>query len=88
MVVMTKEYFKSLDAAITAYMCGDSAPIRLHSHIYIVPIPNDDEALRVAVYKVVTARTSMPMDLRIRAKKWLLDNKYKPWDNNGITIEE
>jgi len=79
------EYHASLDAALTKFMqTGSTDAVVLHAHRWGVDVPSDPETLRVALLKGVSARTTLPMEMRTRAKRELMKGGFRPWDDGDV----
>lgn len=80
------EYMESLDAALTAFVRdGDDAPMFEHCTVYGLTVQTG-QVWPVSLYKVATARKSLPMDIRSRAKRWLLEHGFKPLDDGDVPV--
>jgi hypothetical protein len=79
------EYFLSLDAALEAYMCGDESKLAAHIAKHSWSGFGDLTYLRPAVLKAVTARETLPTEMRRRAKDELKRMGMRAMDDGDIS---
>jgi hypothetical protein len=86
MMAELKAYNESLDIALEDYMSGDGTSFEEHCDKWGLSdkIPNHPLAKHGAIMKMVTARTSLPMEIRRKAKVWLVENGFRSWDDGDV----
>ncbi len=79
-------YNASLDAALIAWMNGESQPFERHLDAFDLrgKWPSHELARQGAIHKLVTSRTTLPMVLRSRAKEWLLEHSFSSHDDGDV----
>ena len=80
----TERYTAEMIAACSAWMNGDQAPMIAHAKKWNCHFPPEDNMRQVIVCKCVTGNTRFPMEMRTRAKQWLLANWWQPWGDGDI----
>jgi hypothetical protein len=49
-----------------------------------LPTPDKDEIAWITLHKTITSVGTLPMEDRIRSKKWLLDRGYHSYDDGDV----
>lgn len=80
------QYQAEMISAVSAYMDGDSKPFIEHCKKYSIPAVTDELVLRGSICKCVTGNASFPMEMRTRAKRWLLKNKLSSFDDGDVPV--
>ncbi len=83
-----EEYNNSFDAALLAWAKErDTRPLVGHLIKYGLPaLPSDRLTAEGAVMKMITARTALPMDVRSKAKAWLVARHLQPMDDGDVPV--
>ena len=50
-------------------------------------VPGSYAMAEVTLHKTITSVNSLPMDLRVKSKKWLLERGYTPLDDGDIKVD-
>ena len=83
-----EEYNTSLRNALIAYTDGNSKLLddhmKKHKIVNLLNIPKRTLTYKCAVYKIVTARSDLPMKVRKKAKKWLIKHGFGSWDDGDV----
>lgn len=77
------QYYADLDDALTQYMRGADFPLRtflMKTGMVAKFPPAGSPARTVAIMKMVTARLTLPADIRAEAREWLDANGFQSWD--------
>lgn len=82
------DYYKSLDCALTYYFVyGDVSLLDKHAEKFGERSMNSDIAKRTFAMKTITSRDSLPLAMRVAAKKWLDKRGLRPLDDDQILID-
>ena len=79
-----KEYVESLDTALLAFMAGDGAKIKEHKARYDIPTHPNAAVERLSLLKAVTAKRTLPLDVRRQAKIELEAAGMKSLDDGDL----
>lgn len=79
-------YVAEMIPAASAWMNGDKGPMIAHCLKYPIHFPDDDHVRHAIVCKTVTGNTNFPMEMRTRAKQWLLANGLTPFDDGDVPV--
>lgn len=85
-----EEYFKVLDKALLAYISGDEKPFvdhvkRYKDHLaYCYDNLDDKELTEASVMKAITGRTSIPINIRKKAKAYLNSKGLGSFDDGDL----
>lgn len=82
--ITIEQYTNEMVTAAAAFMNGDKRPFLDHCLKYSVALPRDEVVLMATVCKCVTGNTKFPMEMRSRAKRWLLEHKLMPFDDGDV----
>lgn len=81
-------YHAEMKTALMAFMDGDMATFEKWRYRW--PNPEIDgmssEVIQAGVHKAVTGTVDMPMEYRIRAKRWLLDRGMESQDDGDVPV--
>jgi len=75
-----------IDDLILAFSDLDEKKIKDHAKKYGMKTSNNPLVFWGSVYKAITGQTRFPMKLRQKAKKWLLNRDFTPWDDGDIPV--
>lgn len=74
---MIANYNRLRDAAVIAAIeCNDLEPLKALSGMSDEPLPSDD-VLRIAARKMCLAITTMPEDLKQKAREWMREHGFR-----------
>ena len=77
-----KRYYRELDAALAT---ENEATIRAFLRRWKNPMEaHQGHVFWGGIYKTITARTTLPLELRRKAKHWLDEHGYKSWDDGDL----
>lgn len=81
-----REYYESLDSALVEHMNGNRNRLQLHCDRWgmSAKLPAHGTAREAAICKLVTARTSLPIGIRKKAKRWLAEHGFQSWDDGEL----
>lgn len=83
---LAQQYTAEMVVAVTAWMEGDKQPFRDHCRKYSIPMPSDETVLHASICKCVTGNAQFPMEMRTRAKRWLLEKGLSAFDDGDVPV--
>jgi hypothetical protein len=85
------DYFASLDPALIEFVMHDNdGPIKRHMAMYpdahSRAMSADSAVFKCALFKAATGRRALPMEVRSKAKRYLIEHGWQSWDDGDVPV--
>lgn len=79
-------YTAEFVAVASAWMNGHTQPYLDHCRLYSIYISDSQLVRHATICKAVTGNVRFPMEIRTRAKRWLLAHHMQPFDDGDVPV--